>query len=271
MEPIAILAVVAIVALAVLRPGVRQGKEAIDMRRRTSAGALISGLVIATVGVVLLLDRLGVASADYLFRFWPMIFVAVGIVKLIEACHASDQVWGGFLISMGCLLTLHEFGYIHFGIGQLWPVFLIAAGLGLAWHSNEVREGRAGFSIPGNFTPSPNANPNALHMIAVFGGIERKVEGTFFDGSNVTAFFGGFKIDLSRAEMDGNEAVMYVNAVFGGGEIIAPESWRVSVEGAGIFGGYVDKTRYVPRQDAQTKLLHVRGAAIFGGIEVKSW
>jgi predicted membrane protein len=107
--------------------------------------------------------------------------------------------------------------------------------------------------------------------MAFFGGIERKVEGKFFQGGNITALFGGFKIDLTRAEMEGDEAVIYVNAVFGGGEIIAPESWRVSVEGAGIFGGYVDKTRYGPRPDGVIKTLHVRGAAVFGGIEVKSW
>lgn len=242
---------------------------------RGPVGTLVSGLVIATIGLVLLLDHLGVVNSDILWHFWPMVFAVAGVVRLVESRRTSDQVLGGFLISMGALLTLHEFGYIHFGIGQLWPLFLIAGGLLMAWHSNEVREGRGGFSFP-RIPPfqsggSSGFNPNAFHTVAIFGGVERKIEGKYFQGGDVTAFFGGFKIDLTRAEMDSDEAVIYVNAIFGGGEIIAPEAWKVFVEGAGIFGGYVDKTRYVPRPDVPAKTLHVRGAAIFGGIEVKSW
>jgi len=242
---------------------------------RGPVGTLVSGLVIATIGLGLLLDHLGVVNSDILWHLWPMVFAVAGIVRLVESQRTSDQVWGAFLVSMGGLLTLHEFGYIHFGIRDLWPLFLIAAGLLLAWHSNEIRGGRGGFSFP-RIPPfqsggSSGFNPNALHTVAIFGGIERKLEGKYFQGGDVTAFFGGFKIDLTRAEMEGDEAVIHVNAVFGGGEIIAPESWRVSVEGAGIFGGYVDKTRYVPRPEVPAKTLHVRGAAIFGGIEVKSW
>jgi predicted membrane protein len=232
---------------------------------RGATGTLVSGLVLAGIGLVLLLDRFGIVHSDVLWHLWPMIFAIVGIVRLVESQRTSDQMLGAFLVSIGGLLTLHEFGYIHFGIGELWPLFLIAGGLLLAWHSNEIGQGRKGFSVPSGF------NSSGFQTIAVFGGIERKIEGKYFQGGTVTAFFGGFKIDLTRAEMEGDEAVIHVNAVFGGGEIIAPESWRVSVEGAGIFGGYVDKTRYVPRPDLPAKTLHVRGAAVFGGIEVKSW
>ena len=91
------------------------------------------------------------------------------------------------------------------------------------------------------------------------------------EGGNLLAFFGGFKIDLSRAEIEGERTVLDATAIFGGGEIIIPEWWKVSVEGLGIFGGYVDKTRHVPRPDRPVKTVVVRGAAIFGGIEVKSY
>ena len=233
--------------------------------RRPPIGSLVSGLIVAGIGIVLLLDKLGVVEADILWHFWPMFIAVPGVVRLTESRKTTDQMWGAFLISMGCLLTLHEFGFIRLGLGQLWPLFMIAAGLLIAWHSSEVRAGRQGVSMPTSF------NANALQTVAIFGGIERKIEGTLFQGGNVTAVFGGFKIDITRATMEGDEIVMNVNAIFGGGEIIAPEAWRVSVEGAGIFGGYVDKTRYVPRPELGVKTLHVRGVALFGGIEVKSW
>lgn len=235
---------------------------------RASTSTLVSGLIIAGIGVLLLLDQLGVVNGFVLWRFWPMVFVVAGAVRLLESRSTGDQAFGAVLISIGGLLTLHEFGYIPFGIAQLWPVFIIAAGLMLAWHSNEIREGRRGININ---IPTLNMGVSGLQTFAFFGGIERKVEGKGFSGGNITAVFGGFKIDLSRADMDAADTVIMVNAIFGGGEIIAPESWRVLVEGAGIFGAFVDKTRYVPRPELPGKTLHVRGAAIFGGVEVKSW
>ena len=235
---------------------------------RASTNTLVSGLVIAGIGVLLLLNQLGVVNGDILWRFWPMVFVVAGGVRLLESHSTGDQAFGAVLISIGALVTLHNFGYFRWGIGELWPLFIIAAGLMLAWHSNEIREGRRGININ---IPTPNMGVSGLQTFAFFGGIERKVEGKGFQGGNITAAFGGFKIDLTRADMEANEAIIVVNAIFGGGEIIAPESWRVLVEGAGIFGAFVDKTRYVPRPELPNKTLHVRGAAIFGGVEVKSW
>lgn len=237
---------------------------------RGATGTLVSGLVIAGIGVVLLLDRFGIVNSDILWHFWPLIFAVGGIIRLAESHSTRDQVWGAFLISIGCLLTLHEFGYIRFGINQLWPLFLIVAGLLLIWHSNEVREGRRGFSMPSG-VGLKGIRGGPLGSVAFFGAIERRVEGTIVEGGDVVAFFGGFKIDLSRAEVDGEQAVIDATAIFGGGEIIVPEWWRVSVEGVGIFGGYVDKTRHIPRPDRPVKTIVVRGAAVFGGIEVKSY
>lgn len=244
-------------------------KDEMSANRRAATGTLVSGLVVAGIGVVLLLDRFGIVESSILWRFWPAIFCIIGFIRMVEANGRGDQIWGGFFISMGALLILHEFGYIPFGIGQLWPLFMIVAGLLLAWQANEVREGRKGFCLPRGLNPGAGSGP--LSSVAIFGGIERRLEGTIVDGGNLVAFFGGFKIDLSRAEMEGDRTVIDATAIFGGGEIIIPEWWKVSVEGLGIFGGYVDKTRHVPRPDRPVKTVVVRGAAVFGGIEVKSY
>jgi predicted membrane protein len=244
--------------------------EDLNSSSRATSGALVSGLVIAGIGIVLLLDRFDVVSASILFRLWPLVFVFIGVGRLLESHTTSDQVWCGFLISIGSLLTLHELGFIRWGIGQLWPLFLIGAGLMLAWHSNEIRIGRKGISLPEGARFS-GIGGGPLTSVAFFGGIERRVEGTIVEGGNLIAFFGGFKIDLSRAEMEGERTIIDATAIFGGGEIIVPEWWKVSVEGLGIFGGYVDKTRHVPRPERPVKTVIVRGAAIFGGIEVKSY
>ncbi len=46
------------------------------------SGGLIGGAVIATVGVIFLLDNIGILSFAHLVRFWPMILVASGLASL---------------------------------------------------------------------------------------------------------------------------------------------------------------------------------------------
>lgn len=237
-----------------------------------ATGTLLSGIAITAIGTVLLLDHLGLVDAYVLFRLWPLIFVVAGILKLMmEGASSSGRIWGGFLVFFGAILELHEFGYVRLGFHQLWPLFLIIAGLMLAWHANEVREGREGFRPRlGGLLGSLRRQSGPLKSVSIFGAIERRIEGTLVEGGEIVAIFGGFKIDLTRAQMEGDHAAIDVTAVFGGGEIIIPEWWKVSLEGAAIFGGYVDKSKHYPRPDVPVKTLSIRGAAVFGGIEIKS-
>ena len=239
----------------------------------SATGTLLSGIAITAIGTVLLLDHLGLVDAYVLFRFWPLIFVVAGILKLmVEGASSGARIWGGFLVFFGAILELHEFGYARFGFYQLWPLFLIIAGLLLAWHANEVRQGRAGFRSPlGGLLGGLRRQSGPLKAVSIFGAIERRIEGTLAEGGEIVAIFGGFKIDLRRAQMEGDHAAIDVTAIFGGGEIIIPESWKVSLEGAAVFGAYEDKSRHYPPPDAPVKTLSIRGAAVFGGIEIKSY
>jgi hypothetical protein len=74
-----------------------------------------------------------------------------------------------------------------------------------------------------------------------------------------------------NADIEGDQAVLEANAVFGGGEIRVPETWMVSLQGTGLFGAYEDKTRHFqPDPSKPTKTLVIKGVAIFGGIEVRN-
>jgi Cell wall-active antibiotics response 4TMS YvqF len=125
------------------------------------------------------------------------------------------------------------------------------------------RPGRS--AVPGDLT-----NDGNLNSVNIFGGTERNVKDRNFRGGTLFACFGGFQIDLTQAEIEGERAVIDATAVFGGGEIRVPQSWNVMVEGMGIFGGYEDSTRHVPSDGQPKKTLIVRGAAVFGGVEVKN-
>ena len=60
--------------------------------------------------------------------------------------------------------------------------------------------------------------------------------------------------------------------MFGGVEISVPRGWEVQVDVTSIFGGFNDKRGPVePSSDNDKKTLIIKGFAIFGGGEVKSY
>jgi predicted membrane protein len=222
---------------------------------RIDRGPVIGGVVFIVVGTVLLLEKLGYLPRGFALHFWPMIFIVVGIVKI---AYAGGRVMGAVLIGAGVVLQLQQMGILSVEIWQLWPVLFIIAGIALLWQTL-TKETSVG-----------SANPE-FDALYVFGGTERQINAKNFKGGSLFAVFGGYKIDFRHADMEGDRAVLEASAVFGGGEIIVPEHWYVSMQGAGIFGGYTDKTRHFqPDASKPTKTLVVKGVAMFGGVEVKN-
>jgi predicted membrane protein len=232
-------------------------------RRVDRRPGLLPGILLVAFGTLILLDHLGVISVDRLWSLWPLIIVVVGVVRFVE-CQ-TGRAASALLIMVGAILLLNNLGYIKFAWGQLWPMFLIAAGVAMIW-------GR--MAIPRMQAPTTGAGePNMVTASALFGGVERRVSMNNFKGGTVSAVFGGVELDFRGAEIEGDEAVLYVEAIFGGIEIIAPERWMVVFEGQSMFAGYSDETRPplpdVPGATPRKRLL-LRGQAVFGGITVKN-
>jgi hypothetical protein len=82
--------------------------------------------------------------------------------------------------------------------------------------------------------------------------------------------FGGFELDLSQADIAGDQAVIDSTVLFGGGEIRVPRTWTVIVKGIGIFGGYSDETTQETVPGVPSKTLIVKGLAVFGGVGIKN-
>jgi predicted membrane protein len=227
---------------------------------KRSGGAMVAGVVIITVGAILLLNQLGVLPHVVTLHFWPVVLVVVGLIKLLSGSDAGDRVFGGCLIAAGIILQTNALGITHLTWSQAWPAIIIGVGVMMVAHA------LTGQPCGSKFSVDPEWN-----SFYVFGGGERQVTAKDFRGARLFAVFGGYEVDLSRADMEGNEAYIEANAVFGGGEIRVPTSWKVVVQGMGVFGGYDDKSQYVQADPAApSKTLYVRGVAVFGGVEVKN-
>ncbi len=232
-----------------------------DLNRKRGRGAVVSGMIIIGIGVILLLNQLGFLPRGLVLNFWPTIVMAIGLIKLVAGGDRGDRVAGGFMVAGGLVWQLNILGITHFTWATIWPVFIIFAGVMVLVHAMGCKE-----QGPPTWTA-----PQDMNSFFVFGGGERKVAAKDFKGARLFAVFGGYEVDLSMADMAGSEAFIEASAVFGGGEIRVPQTWKVVVQGTGILGGYSDDTHHFqPDANAPVKTLYVRGVAVFGGVEVRN-
>jgi len=235
----------------------------LDLRARGRGGMIMGGIFVL-VGIVFLLDHVGIISIGNPFRFWPLAIVMAGLLNFTS----GRRSWGALLMCAGAVLQLNELGFTHFGWNQLWPMLLIALGIFVFWGSLEWR------NKPTASSPSStNADPRTtLNEAVVFGGLERRMTSQDFQGGDVTAIFGGVELDLTEANIQANEATLAITTIFGGVEIRVPPTWQVAFRGAPIFGGIEDKTRTARVNDPthNLKTLIITGAVIFGGLEIKN-
>jgi predicted membrane protein len=221
---------------------------------------LVWGALIVAAGVALLLDHMGVIAIGSLFRFWPMILIFFGVGHLFTP---SNRAWGGILIVVGAVFQLNSLGITHLRFADLWPLAIIAVGLILMW----------GALKPPIVVKGSVDAADVLEAVAIFGGTERRIKSQTFKGGRATSIFGGIELDFRDANIDGDEATLDINCIFGGVEIRVPDTWNVHSRSIPVLGGYSDKTgpsSSAPQDPSQPKrkTLIVTGTVIFGGVEI---
>jgi len=233
------------------------------MRNRGPYAGLIPGAIILAIGTIFLLNNLGYVQARHLLDFWPVLLILAGLFKLADPCR---RAWGVILVFFGVMLLLDQLGIRHFGWGALWPLALIAVGGVAMWSAIQARKLADGLHVDAG---DPRTT---LNESAIFGGIEKRLNGKEFRGGQLHAMFGGIEIDMRDADIAENEAVLHANAIFGGIELRVPDTWYVAARGQGVFGGFTDSTKYNGPVDPEKprKTLIVMGMAVFGGVEIRN-
>lgn len=109
-------------------------------RERNGIG---TGILLITIGLIFLADRQGYGGFG---NFWPLILIVMGASKLFfrddqsiragvvtgrRGCRRENRFSGLWLIMVGVIFLLHQ-NHI-FRINQTWPLFIVAAGLGIVF------------------------------------------------------------------------------------------------------------------------------------------
>jgi predicted membrane protein len=240
------------------------------------------------LGLLFLLGNMGFVDVREVFRFWPVILIAFGVLRIVEYGGDYGSSGGIFWIVIGSFFLLGSVGILRVAARDLWPVMMIAIGALMLWRTTLAKRertqgqngkwdfspggagpaasGGTGGTGPGPAGPTPASSNSILSATAIMGGVERRNNSQDFRGGDATAIMGGCEIDLRAASITSpHEPVLEVFALWGGIEIRVPPDWTVVSKVSPMLGGYEDHTQ--PPKD-ESKRLVIRGTVVMGGIEV---
>jgi predicted membrane protein len=237
-----------------------ENNENMTVRHGVKRKSLVFGLLVLGLGFVWLLHNfniIGEQAWDVIFS-WQMLLIAIGVVNV---SNDSSRGIGWILIAIGGFFLVSDIYDLPTSFRHVfWPALLIIIGLVLIFGSGRIFKRR-------DFTISKGED--FIEEVAVFGGRERFVNSQAFRGGKMVAVFGGSTVDLTKVELAQGNVEIEIVSIFGGSTLVVPNDWNIKLEVFNIFGGYGDKR--IRGQVDFNKTVIVKGVAIFGGGEIKSY
>jgi cell wall-active antibiotic response 4TMS protein YvqF len=225
---------------------VREASSPGTTRNRTSLG-----LVLIIVGLVLALDSAGVLRTEGLGRWWPLLLVGVGLVKVRQPREDGQRAAGVAFLMLGGLFLFTSI----LAVRSAWPMLMVGFGAFLLWQGVE---GATAEAVKVSDSPY-------LSEMALIGVVKRGHRPLDFRGGSVTAVIGGVELDLRKANLT-STAYLDVVAFWGGIEIKVPEQWTVDARVVALMGAFENKVDS-PSAPGAPRLV-VRGHAIMGAVVI---
>src|SRR5229473_3580360 len=108
-------------------PGLPRGVMS-ERRGSWLTGRLVFGALLVTLGLLWTLENLGLADADQFLRWWPVLVIGYGLLRLTGLDGTRRVVSGALFVLAGGWMLARSLGYVHVSIFGLWPVFMIVIG-----------------------------------------------------------------------------------------------------------------------------------------------
>lgn len=229
------------------------------MSEHRTLGRVFWGLLLVVLGILFLLDRTGTLDfGDLVARFWPVIFILIGISILLSN-NFRNVGSAVFFILFGTFFLLLRLRIFDQAVWRyLWPLAIIAVGLWIL-----LRPAR--HPVRKNI---PEMACDDLAISQVFSGTARKVESQNFRGGRADVVFGSADVDLRNARLAGGQATLVLSVVFGSITVFVPRDWQVVLQGTPVLGS-IESHKGPGPGGAAAATLNIHGSAVFGSIEVK--
>ncbi len=239
-----------------------KGKRKMEARyKRKNDKRAMFGYGLIAVGVLFIAKKSGLISTEishYIFS-WASFFIGLGLLNIFIKKNLRA---GLIFMSIGLIWMVWRIVDMPIDLrGMMFPIIAVVIGVLMVTVKNRH-----------NKTKGSEHSEHEIDMLTLFGGGNRKITSDQFLGGKVTSIFGGSEIDLTGANLKEEQCVIDAFTMFGGLEISVPRGWEVQVDVTSIFGGFNDKRGPVElSHEHGKKILIIKGFAIFGGGEVKSY
>lgn len=236
-----------------------ENKNTVDKR-------VILGGVLIFLGGIFLLNTMNILN----FRFahvvfsWPFVMLVIGLFVLV---NTEKKFLGGILTGIGSLFLIPRvFPSVDYDSGIVIPLLLIILGTYI------ILKKRSHDSSSEFSSNHSTVNKDKIDDVSIFGGGTKIISSDNFQGGSVTAIFGGSEINLINCKLAEGDNILDVLCVFGGTTIILPKEWNVVINVTSVLGGFSNKAIRNPSIVIdQSRTLHIKGLAMFGGGEVKTY
>jgi hypothetical protein len=107
----------------------------ITERPRFPVAKLTVGLVLLGIGIAAFFDAIDVWEIGMLWRYWPLILIALGIVNAYEAFRRRQGDGSYFLLGVGIWMLAGSFNLFGLTYSSAFPLGVIVVGLGAVIHA----------------------------------------------------------------------------------------------------------------------------------------
>lgn len=237
--------------------------------RRYRANIVVAGLVLITVGVIVLGRNLGWIEPD-VYRVlisWQMLLVVLGVWSMTMRHFINGIV----LMGVGAFFMIPLLSDVGSDwVRTYWPLIFVL--LGIILLIRLVRPARCSKGRRNNYDTETTSDTEEgfVNSYNSFASVRHIVLDPVFRGARIKISFGGTVLDLRKTKLEAPETFIDIDSTFGGLEIFLPEEWTVVDKISPMFAGVEDKRFYAAANTQSTHKLILRGNLTFSGIEIKN-
>jgi len=106
-----------------------------ETQRRHHRSEIVWGAALILAGVLFLLFNFDVLESDAVWRYWPLVFVAIGVLKMTAVRSVKEIGPPMWWIFIGAWLYVSVFEIYGLSFARSWPILIIAWGVSTLWNA----------------------------------------------------------------------------------------------------------------------------------------
>lgn len=224
---------------------------------RNKLGNALWGIILLIIGCGFAGQALDLWDFDMFFDGWWTLFIIVPCAIDMIQKRVNVGNLAGIIIGVLLLLKAQDILPDIFTWSFIFPALIAFVGIIIIFKS---------FFPSKNVPKMTQCTGNVKNIAAIFGGQEARPNNEVFNGSDVSAIFGGVELDLRQAIIN-EDIVINITAVFGGVDLYVPANTKIEVTSVPILGGVSNKAMTNANPNCPT--IYINATCVFGGVEIK--